>query len=149
MNESRMSHLGLTCRCFTPFPSSLYCGLPYFKPFLSVESDLLCTLKLHLRIVPSFLGKLSLKQFKGSPDQSRFIIEVCVGDSRIRPGTNLNLNIFISNRFWVDLEIQFQSRSMSDPALSDIDFESKMAWVWTTLKDSSIIFGQTILNQIY
>ena len=39
-----MSHLGFTCRCFTHFPSSLYCGLPYFKPFLSVESDLLCTL---------------------------------------------------------------------------------------------------------
>lgn len=39
-----MSHLGFTCRCFTPFPSSLYCGLPYFKPLLSVESDLLSTL---------------------------------------------------------------------------------------------------------
>ena len=23
---------------------------------------------------------------------------------------------------------------MSDPTVSDIDFENKMAWVWTTLK---------------
>ena len=30
--------------------------------------------------------------------------------------------------------IQIQSRSMSDPALSDIDFKNKMALVWTTLK---------------
>ena len=32
-----------------------------------------------------------------------------------------------------DLEIQFQSRSTSDPTFSDIDFKNKMAWVWTTL----------------
>ena len=56
-----MSHLGFTCRCFTHFPSSLYCGLPYFKPFLSVEFDLLCTLKLHLRIALSFLAHLPLR----------------------------------------------------------------------------------------
>ena len=31
--------------------------------------------------------------------------------------------------------IQFQSRSMSDPPLSDIDFKNKMAWVRTTLND--------------
>jgi len=30
--------------------------------------------------------------------------------------------------------IWIQSRSMSDPTLSDIDFKSKMAWVWTTVK---------------
>ena len=29
---------------------------------------------------------------------------------------------------------QIQSRSMSDPTLSDIDFKNKMAWVWTILK---------------
>ena len=56
-----MSHLGFTCRCFTHFPSSLYCGLPYFKPFLSVEFDLLYTLKLHLRIALSFLAHLPLR----------------------------------------------------------------------------------------
>ena len=27
---------------------------------------------------------------------------------------------------------------MSDPSLSDIDFENKMAWVWTTLKTNQI-----------
>ena len=27
---------------------------------------------------------------------------------------------------------------MSDPTLSDIDFEDKMAWVWTTLKNQGI-----------
>jgi len=31
------------------------------------------------------------------------------------------------NRLWIDLEIQFQSRSMSDPTFSDIDFKNKMA----------------------
>jgi len=30
--------------------------------------------------------------------------------------------------------IEIQSRSVSDPALSDIGFKNKMAWVWTTLK---------------
>ena len=29
--------------------------------------------------------------------------------------------------------VQFQSRCMSDPPFSDIDFKNKMAWVWTTL----------------
>jgi len=37
-------------------------------------------------------------------------------------------------RFGVDLEIQFQSRSRSDPLLSDIDLKNKMDLVWTTLK---------------
>ena len=35
--------------------------------------------------------------------------------------------------------IQSQSRSMSDPALSDIDFKNKMALVWTTLKQFFLI----------
>ena len=30
--------------------------------------------------------------------------------------------------------IWIQSRSMSNPTLSDIDFKNKMAWAWTTLK---------------
>ena len=33
-----------------------------------------------------------------------------------------------------DEDIQIQSRFMSDPSLSDIDFKNKMALVWTTLK---------------
>ena len=56
-----------------------------------------------------------------------------VGKSRIRHGTTLNLNHAIFNRFWVDLEIQFQCRSMSDPTLSDNDFKNKLALVWTSL----------------
>ena len=30
-----------------------------------------------------------------------------------------------------------QSRSLSDPPLSDIDFKNKMAWDWTTLNNVS------------
>ena len=36
--------------------------------------------------------------------------------------------------------IQNQSRLMSDPTLSDIDFKNKMAWVWTTLNQIEIQF---------
>ena len=32
--------------------------------------------------------------------------------------------------------IEIQSRSMSDPTLSDNDFKNRMTWVWTTLKPS-------------
>ena len=49
---------------------------------------------------------------------------------------SMNLNDLIFNRLWVDLEIQFLSRSFSDPPLSDIDFKNKMAWVGTTLKNA-------------
>ena len=35
------------------------------------------------------------------------------------------------------LKIQIQSRSMSDPPLSDIDFKNKMAWIWTTPNDAT------------
>ena len=38
------------------------------------------------------------------------------------------------NGLWVDLKIQFQSRSMSDTTFSNIDFKNKKALVWTTLK---------------
>ena len=66
-------------------------------------------------------------------DSSHFIFEINVGKRRIWHRTTLDLNDLIFNRFWVDLEIQFQSRSISDPPPSDIDFKSKMAWIWTTL----------------
>jgi len=45
-----------------------------------------------------------------------------------------NSEIHSSYHFWVDLEIQMQSRSISDPPLSDIDLKNKMTWVWTSLK---------------
>ena len=41
--------------------------------------------------------------------------------------------------------IQFKSRSMLDPTLSDIDFRNKIAWVWTTLESQSEI--RPILTQ--
>ena len=34
--------------------------------------------------------------------------------------------------------IQFQSRSMSDPPISDIYFKIEVAWVWTTLTRTGI-----------
>ena len=46
--------------------------------------------------------------------------------------------------------IQIQSRPMSDPPLSDIDFKNKMVLVWTTLKNIvhfNILFGS--LDRIY
>ena len=70
--------------------------------------------------------------FKRTLDPNHFIFEIKVGKSRIRHRTTLNINDLILCRFWVDVEIQFQSRSISDPTLSDIDFKNKMAWVWTT-----------------
>ena len=72
--------------------------------------------------------------FKGSPDPTHFIFEINVGKRRIRLETTLNIIDFVSSRFLLDLESKFQSRSMSDPSNSDIDFKNKMAWVWTTLK---------------
>ena len=42
--------------------------------------------------------------------------------------------------------IQIQSRSMSDPLLSDIDFKNKMAWVWTTLNCKSGISNHPVIN---
>ena len=71
---------------------------------------------------------------KGSPDPSHFIFEINVGKSQIRHRTTLNWNDAIFNRFWVDLEIQFLSRSMSDPPVSVIYFKNKTAWVWATFQ---------------
>ena len=68
-------------------------------------------------------------QIKGSSDSSHFIVEINVGKSRIRHRMTLNLNDAILNSFWIDLKIQFQNRSMSDPTLSDVDCKNKMAWV--------------------
>ena len=43
-------------------------------------------------------------------------------------------NFLINLKTIEDDVIQIQSRSMSDPTLSDIHFKNKMALVWTTLK---------------
>ena len=72
-------------------------------------------------------------ELKGSSDQSHFIFENNVGKKRIRHRTTLNLNDPTPNRFWVDLEIEFQSRSMSDPTFSDIE-----VFIINTLTNSKI-----------
>ena len=88
---------------------------------------------------------ISKNIFKGSSDPSHFISEINVGKSRIRHRTTLNINQIIFKRFRVDPEIHFQSRSMSDPSFSDIDFKNKMVSVLTTLKK----FIRVVHNQYY
>ena len=88
-------------------------------------------------ILSAFSSCISENNVKGSSDPRHFTFEINVGKSRVRHRTTLKLNDAICNQFRVDLEIQFQSRSMSDPTLSDIDFKIKMVWVCTTLKSSS------------
>ena len=77
------------------------------------------------------------KLIKGSSDPSHFIFGITVGKSRIRHTTTLKVNNEFLNRLKIDFQdgvIQIQSRYMSDPSLSEIDFKNKMASVWTTLK---------------
>ena len=50
------------------------------------------------------------------------------------------MNFYIDSKSIADVVIQIQSRSMSDPTLSDIDFKNKMAWVWIILKNYTIVF---------
>ena len=81
----------------------------------------------------SILGCNSLQilkiTFKGSSDPSNFIFEIIDGKSRIRHRTTLKLNFQIYSKLIGDVVIQIQSRSMSDPTISDIDFKNKMALV--------------------
>ena len=56
--------------------------------------------------------------------------EINLGKGRIRHTTTLKLNFYIDSRSNEDDVIQTQSRSMSDPTLSDIDFKNKMALVY-------------------
>ena len=66
---------------------------------------------------------------KASLDPSHLNFEINVGKRRIRHTTTQNSNDAIFNRFLVHLEFQFQSRSMSDPPISDIYFKNKMVLV--------------------
>ena len=66
---------------------------------------------------------------KGSSDPGHFIFEINVGKSRIRHRTTLELNFLIDSKSIEDDIIEIQSRSMSDPTFSDIDFKTEMAWV--------------------
>ena len=69
--------------------------------------------------------------FKGSQDPIHFIFETNVGKGRIRHRTTTN---FEWRHFQSILKadfIQIESRSKSEPPLSDIDFKNKMPWIWT------------------
>ena len=74
---------------------------------------------------------------KGSSDRSHFIFEINVGKSRTRYRTTLDFNdksYFYRLKSIEYAVIEIQSRSISGPTLSDINFKNKMAWVRTTLK---------------
>ena len=66
---------------------------------------------------------------------------------RIRHKTTLNL-IDAFNRLWVDQEIQFQCRSLSDPPLSEIELKYKMAWVWKPLFWCLILYNIGYIQMI-
>ena len=51
---------------------------------------------------------------------------------------NWTMNFLIDSKSIEDDVIQIQSRSMLDPTLSDIEFNNKMAWVWSL--DSGLPF---------
>ena len=69
----------------------------------------------------------------GSPDPSHFISKINIGKGRIRHWTTLEFNFQIDWKPIEDDIIQIQSRSMSDPAFSDIDVKNRMAWVWNII----------------
>ena len=64
------------------------------------------------------------KIFKESSDPSHFIFESNVGKNRIRHKTILKMNDEFLDPKLIENVIQIQSRSMSDPTLSDIDFKN-------------------------
>ena len=45
------------------------------------------------------------------------------------------MNFLIDSKSIEDEIIKIQSRSVSDPSLSDIDFKNEMAWIWTAFKN--------------
>ena len=55
-------------------------------------------------------------------------------------------NLISRSKLIEDGVIYIQSRSMSDPPLSDIDIKHKMAWVWTTLKNCEIKMTYEIVS---
>ena len=60
---------------------------------------------------------------------------------------NWMMSFLIDYKSIEDDVIHIQSRSMSDPIFSDIDFKIKMAWIWTTLKFYDIIYMINLLGQ--
>ena len=78
------------------------------------------------------LTKQKIWNLKGSPDPSHFIFEINVGKRRIRHRTILYLNYAICNRFWVDLEIQFQGLFNVGSAFFST-LTSKIKWLGSEL----------------
>ena len=70
-----------------------------------------------------FLRRI-MRFFKDSSDTSHFIFEINVGKRRFRHRTTSNLNqVILKNQLKMRL-FKIQSRSMSDPTLSEIDFKN-------------------------
>ena len=77
------------------------------------------------------------RHINGSPYPSHFIFEIklyYIGESRTRRRTILNFEWRHLQSILKDHSIQIRCSCMSDPRLSDINFDNKMAWVWTTFK---------------
>ena len=102
--------------------------------------DLLNKISLHTFIeIPrthhvSSMKLLFLRHIKGSPYPSHFLFKINVGESRTRRRTTLNFEWRHHQSILKDHSIQIRCSCMSDPRLSDINFNNKMAWVWTTFK---------------
>ena len=62
------------------------------------------------------------------------VVQTHLGKSRIRHRMTPNFESRHLQSILKDDFIQIESRSMSDPLLSDIDFKNKMASVWTSFK---------------
>ena len=60
---------------------------------------------------------------------------------------NWMMNFLIDYKSIEDDVIHIQSRSMSDPTFSDIDFKIKMALILTTLKFYDIIYMINLVGQ--
>ena len=82
---------------------------------------------------PIWVLKTWKLKFKGGPGRSHLIFEINVGKRRIRHRTTLKMNFWIDSKSFEDGLIYIQSRCMSDPTLSDIDFKNKVTLVWTSL----------------
>ena len=72
--------------------------------------------------------------------------EINVGKSRIRYDSEFESAIDVEST-WKFL-VQFQSRWMSDPSLSDIDFKNELALILNKIWDWRLFFG-SFLNRIY
>ena len=71
---------------------------------------------------------------KDSSSSTNYIFEINVGKKRIRHTTTLKLNFEINSKSIEDGVIEIQSRSISDPLFSDIDFLNERKWFWSEIQ---------------